>query len=130
MRKDEAREWVESADDDLRWASVSQDAGLASRWCFASQQAAEKILKAFLLAAAGAYPRIHTLPDLLDLVVVHYVKLEALRGECELLDRYYVPARYPGIILAPPFDAERATEALEVARRIVAVVRETMRLEP
>ncbi len=46
----DVREWLSRALDDLRWARHSIEGGFLPQACFACQQAAEKALKAYLMA--------------------------------------------------------------------------------
>ncbi len=123
MRGADAQSWIKSADDDLLWAKISLEGGLFTRACFACQQAVEKILKAFLVARTGAYPRVHTLLELLALAVELDGSLQQIRSQCEILDKYYTPTRYPELALTEDFDAARAQEALDLATTIVHSVR-------
>ena len=53
--------------------------------------------------------------------------MAAFREELGMLDQYYVPTRYPnglpGGIPADVYTTTQATAAVDIARRIVAVVR-------
>src|SRR3990172_11498376 len=100
MRGADTQNWFRSAEDDLLWARISLEGGLFTRACFASQQAVEKILKAFLVARTGAYPRVHPLLELLSLAVELDGSLQRFRSQCEILDKYYTPTRYPELALA------------------------------
>jgi len=63
--------------------------------CFHCQQAAEKLLKGYLLAKNQEVPKIHFLDELLNLCVKSDSSFEDLREGCARLDDYYLPTRYP-----------------------------------
>src|SRR6266850_7380413 len=52
--------WLQLANEDLAMAGLALDQGIFRQTCFHSQQAAEKALKALLLARQGTYPRTHS----------------------------------------------------------------------
>jgi HEPN domain-containing protein len=66
----EAERWLSKASDDLAIARVVTSTPDVPRWpaCFHAQQAAEKALKAHLVAAGIAFPFTHALDRLADLV--------------------------------------------------------------
>ena len=63
--KKPAEPWFVRAEDDLRFAKLGLDHQYYSQVCFLAQQAAEKSLKALLIARKGAYPRLHNLVGLM-----------------------------------------------------------------
>lgn len=97
-------------------ASTSEMLGLA---CFHSQQAAEKYLKALLVAADRAVPRTHSLIFLIDCVDLPVPDL--LAYACAELNDYGVGPRYPGIAIAADADCARSAvlAAAEVAAWVV-----------
>ena len=82
--------------------------------CFHAQQACEKILKAFLLAAGKSAPRSH------DLVLLP--RSCALVDPCHTLNAYAARSRYPGESYEP--GEEEARKAVETARAIHAAILE------
>ena len=68
---------------------------LADVVCFHAQQAAEKALKAALVAAGRQPLRTHDLPRLLDELVVVDERWEEIRVSCEALSDFAVSPRYP-----------------------------------
>jgi len=64
---------------------------------FHAQQAAEKTLKALLVAHGRLPPRVHDLAQLLDLCLPFEAEIEPLRADCERLSQYAVDVRYPDI---------------------------------
>lgn len=91
--------------------------------CFHAQQSVEKSLKAVLAADGVTPPRIHNLRLLVQLI--HDRRDLAITAE-ELspLGAFAVQSRYPGEW--DPISRAEAAEAVETARRIMALVREAL----
>ncbi|MGO9021189.1 MAG: HEPN domain-containing protein [Syntrophobacteraceae bacterium] len=87
--------------------------------CFHSQQSAEKAVKALLLLQGQVVPRTHLLGDLLRLLEPD--PFSASLG-IQLLDRFYLPTRYPdalpGCLPEGMPNHEDAFGALAVARQV------------
>ena len=113
---DASREMAALAALDLRAAEALADRGdeLASVVLFHAQQAAEKWLKAFLIARAEQAPRTHILGPLLDGCIDTSPALEALRADAEFLTPFAVAPRY---VLRPVGDPALVPRALDAARR-------------
>ena len=60
-------EWIKFAKEDLKMAKYSYDIGKFRYSCYFSQQAVEKILKAFLVRSNRPFKRTHDLLELLNL---------------------------------------------------------------
>ncbi|MBU0630697.1 MAG: HEPN domain-containing protein [Candidatus Margulisbacteria bacterium] len=98
VHKTLVQEWVEKAEEDLGFASktlADPDITYYAQICFHFQQAAEKYLKAYIVAFNLEFKKTHDLPELLRLCVEKEPELEALANECELLTDYYIETRYP-----------------------------------
>ena len=98
--KHETAEWLAKADGDLRTAHRE---AAAKEWpncdaaCFHAQQCAEKAIKARMVEAALAFPRIRDLEALLDLVLPLEPAWEELRDGLRQLTSMAVEVRYPGV---------------------------------
>lgn len=89
-------EWVKKADEDLEFAcSVIEDSPFYAQICFHFHQAAEKYLKALIIASDLEFRKIHDLPVLLKSVMDKKPQLEILRDDCSFLNGFYIEARYP-----------------------------------
>jgi len=119
--------WVQLAADDLEAAHLLMDEGLYHLACFHAQQAAEKILKAFLVARRQASPREHHLGALLRQVHRAGLKRSGLEPACRILDQYYIPTRYPDAVvgsLPKGLPSRRhAAEAIQLATEIFESIR-------
>mgnify|MGYP001607564435 FL=1 len=89
-----AEDWFRQASRDLDHARRSLSGGDFEWACFAAQQAAEKALKA-LYQKAGAEARGHAVNGLLEKLPPAFAADPGLAGAARLLDRHYIPARYP-----------------------------------
>jgi len=95
-----AQEWVEAADEDLQAARLLLDhGGPNTTVCFHTQQAAEKLLKAFLQENGVAPPHTHDLESLQSRCQALDPSLAALLPVVQELTTYYMNTRYPpGIV--------------------------------
>jgi len=106
-----ARLWVEKVKNDL----LNADNNLASNRvpfdtvCFHCQQAAEKLLKAFLVLHESEYPLTHNLFVILEEILKFDKSADFLRESLAVLNPYSVEVRYPGDAWMPTMeDAEEA----------------------
>lgn len=88
-----AERWLVFAREDLRVAELTLHAGIANQVCFHSQQCVEKSLKALILKRGKPLPRTHRLGDLI--IFLQESALGDFTLELQLLDRFYIPTRYP-----------------------------------
>lgn len=91
-------EWLKKAEEDLGFASQTlSDPKITyyAQICFHFQQAAEKYLKAFIVAQDLEFKKIHDLPELLRICANKDAKLKELSEACEFLTDFYIDTRYP-----------------------------------
>jgi len=114
-----ARQWVAKADNDL----LNADNNLAANQiptdtvCFHCQQAAEKLLKAYLACLRVEVPRTHDLLALLEHILPQCRTAEQLRANLALLMPFSVAVRYPQEFMPSIEDAREAREAAEAVRQ-------------
>lgn len=89
----ESLKWVDFAREDLIMAGLALEAKLFNQTCFHAQQCCEKCLKALSHEHIGTPPKTHKLADLLTILSA-FVPSE-LADRIRLLDRFYIPTRYP-----------------------------------
>lgn len=116
-----AQAWLRKADSDFRTLELLLRADDAP-WdvvCFHAQQAAEKCIKALLVAARIPVPRVH---DLLELVfrLPDGDRLHAEFGDLAELSHAAVTTRYPDAEIA--WDRPLAERLAKQARRVREVV--------
>jgi len=125
----EARRWMDTAKGDIGAADVLYQSGKYAHACFHAQQSAEKALKA-LWYFADADPWGHSIKKLMDdLTEVDPVlskAMEPLKKIGLILDRFYIPTRYPNGLpdLTPEqaFLEEDAKSCIEHATNILDAV--------
>lgn len=97
--KPSTTEWVDKAEADFAAAMVlrkSRKRFSRDIVCFHLQQCVEKYLKARLVEAGIAFPRIHDLEKLLNLALPVEPLWVTLRTAVVTLTAYAVEVRYPG----------------------------------
>jgi len=118
-----ARQWLAKAQNDLLNADNNLNAEQVplDTVCFHCQQAAEKILKAFLVGNGHPYPFTHDLLLLLQQVIPIHANVESLRDGLSLLMPYAVEIRYPSDGFIPT--EEDAWEARQAAEEVLTWLR-------
>ena len=114
--------WVRRADEDLGLAqlALSDREFYLQGIGFHCQQAAEKMLKAFLTWEEAAFPKTHNLLALLDLCVSLDPGFAELVSACDRLNPLSVETRYGDLpVLQDPAEAD---EVLALARQVHALV--------
>ena len=111
-------DWLRYAYSDLELAKLSPPPGvLLEGLCFHAQQAAEKALKAVLVAHETPFPKTHSIRMLLDLLPEDLYVPEEIEDAASLTD-YAVMIRYPGD--TEPVDEEEYREAISLAEAVVS----------
>lgn len=115
-----ARAWRQKAESDLAAAELCLAAGKAlDAACFHCQQAAEKSLKAWLVARGTAFPFVHDLGRLLALCAQTNPDFEQLRGLALGLTPFAVEMRYDAEFWPALSDAAEALIAAQAIHRMV-----------
>jgi len=90
------KEWLQKGDEDFEFASsVVENTTFYGQICFHFHQAAEKYLKAYMIALDLEFKKIHDLPVLLKSCSATEHNLQVLRDDCKFLNRFYIDTRYP-----------------------------------
>jgi HEPN domain-containing protein len=115
-------QWIYKADQDIRAAEalLRQAPPLLHPSCSHSQQAPEKYLKAYLTRRQVAFPKTHSIRELLDLVKTFDSDLSETLLPASALTPYGVELRYPGEIAEPT--RSETKEALGLARQVADTV--------
>ncbi len=121
-----ARQWFAkamndllNADNNLRSETVPYDTV-----CYHCQQAAEKLLKAFLVGNGKEYPFSHDLLLILEKIIPLRAETESLRDSLSILMPYAVEIRYPDDWYMP--SADDAEEAREAINKVLAWLENAM----
>jgi HEPN domain-containing protein len=117
-----SKDWLKQAEKDLSHAKNSLKDKDYEWSCFASQQAAEKALKAVYekknLSVKG-----HSIIGLLEGLKPYFSFPKEFYKYARILSRYYIEARYPnGFPEGAPldyFDKDMAEEAINASEKIV-----------
>jgi HEPN domain-containing protein len=120
------KDWWDQAAKDLSLARSALDSGHYEWAAFASQQAAEKCLKALILARGGE-PWGHLLTALVAAVPADVSLGPEVQDAARRLDKHYIPSRYPnGFASGFPgllYTRGEAEGAIADAERIVEACR-------
>ena len=131
-REEEARRWLEAAEEDLRFARYACDGSFFAQACFHAQQGAEKAVKAVHFQTGARAVIGHNVRNLIERLEPRVSALDAMLDGARELDLLYLPTRYPnGLDAGTPgraFSKVQAERALEIAAETVEVVKS--RLDP
>jgi HEPN domain-containing protein len=106
------RGWLRKADSDMLAVELALRAGVAlDVACYHAQQAAEKWLKAYLIAYNIPFPFTHNLAKLLVLCQTMDAAFASLESLADLLTPYAVEARYDNEFWPSAEDVEEARDA-------------------
>ncbi|MBM5797508.1 MAG: HEPN domain-containing protein [Cyanobacteria bacterium M_surface_7_m2_040] len=117
-----ASAWMLQSSSDLEAAKTLAQAGFHAHACYTASQAAEKALKALVVAAGLTPPYSHSLERLVDLLKAQGLATEAFEPlHLKALTRMNSQSRYPSADEAPAdlFDANDSQQALTTAARVV-----------
>jgi len=126
-QEEEARSWLEQAQADLAVAEWLLQGEHYHATCFWAQQVAEKSLKAFLYLHGERHIIDHSIYRLGKACVKHDPSLAQAMQELGVLDRFYIPTRYPnglplGSVPAQVYSLQDAQRALALAKQAVEIV--------
>ena len=124
--------WLRQAEHDLDIAQSHQKRGDYSDACFMAEQASQKALKGFLILQGRRYIYINSVAQLAEECSKIDKNFLSHIAPARILDQYYIPTRYPDVLAPPavPFESyteEQGTKAVQVAKAIVALVRQKLR---
>jgi HEPN domain-containing protein len=89
-------EWLKKAEEDYQFASsVLESSAFYAQICFHFHQAAEKYLKAFIVARDLEFQKIPDLLVLLKLCSAVEPGFSEIHDDCKFLNRFYIDTRYP-----------------------------------
>ena len=113
-----AKEWIEKAEEDYGFACVSiEHTDYFAQVCFHFQQAAEKYLKAFIVANRLEFRAVHNLLEILAICRQKDAGIEELDPACHFLNPFYIDTRYP-VHWPAQYDKDTAVKAKEMTEII------------
>lgn len=117
------RDWLEQARANLAHAGRSLEMDDYAWACFAAQQAAEAALKA-LHMRYGQVAWGHSVLDLISGLPEEVRPEETLVEKARVLDKYYIPTRYPGAhpagSAARHYTGGEARQAVDMAGEVIS----------
>lgn len=125
----DVKTWLEFALYDLKSAKWQFEGKIYTSACYASQQAAEKTLKALILANGKIIPKIHSLDRLMSMLKEIKIDISEIEAEARELDKYYITTRYPGQYGGPEglYNENDAQKAIAAADKVLKFVQEKLR---
>jgi HEPN domain-containing protein len=114
---DDPREWINRARSNLVRAQVILPGVYLENLCFDAQQAAEKAIKAVLIARGAVFPPTHDLAGLLTILGQNDEAIPSAIADAARLTRFAVTTRYPGV--TDPLTAEEHHRAVAIAKAVV-----------
>ena len=118
-------EWIRLAEMDLSAAHHMFDTFFPQPLeivCFHSQQAAEKMLKCYLVSQEIEPPKIHDMRKLCEMCIEIESGFNEIFTEAALLTRYAVSLRYPAELGLIENDAEKAMEHADIVMAFVKAI--------
>ncbi len=118
--KDETKQWLEYADENLMSAKVLLDNMLFNPCLQNAQQAVEKMLKAVLVELSIKFKKTHSTNELVMMLAENRLDINLAEEECELLDSIYLPSKYPLGSILPDFEPDEQTcrDCIAMAERV------------
>jgi len=111
-------EWIEKAEEDYGFACAGMECTqYFAQICFHFQQAAEKYLKAFVIAKKLDFRPVHNLLELLRTCGQAALDVRDLEQACRFLNPFYIDTRYP-VHWPGAYDKGTATQAKEMTETI------------
>ena len=124
----EGARWLRQARQDLDDADFAREGERFNLACFLGQQAAEKVIKAYLFHRGVEDIWGHSLVDLCEDAKLFDMMFDTIKSIAGQLDKYYEITRYPGYlpggIPSEAFDRVDADRSIELAQQVVDFVGE------
>lgn len=118
-------DWIERAKSNLTRARQPKPEGVFYEdLCFDAQQAAEKALKALLIASKVEFRFVHDIGELLRTLEQSGVDIPSAVRDAAELTEFAVEARYPGPF--EPVTEDEWKRAIELAETVVSWVESTL----
>ena len=130
LRSDSAEEglrWLKQAKRDLEDAIYLQQGERHNSACFMAQQSAEKAVKAFLYWSGEEIVLGHSASEIAARCIARDESLRTSLNRISLLDKYYIPTRYPNGLLdggVPylAYDRDDSQKAISITQEIISVI--------
>ena len=113
---DDPREWLNRARSNLAIAKTRVPQAYLEDLCFEAQQAAEKAIKALMIARSIDFPYVHDLARLLSLLKEAGETIPDAVGQARKLTRFAIVTRYP---MNQTVTDQHYLEAIAIAETVV-----------
>lgn len=132
LNKQEALDWLEQAEHNLKVAISNFENGFYSDSCFMAEQSAQVALKSYIIYHKKRYIWEHSIQELSIICCKYDKDFESLITNGKILDKYYIPTRYPNALASPAvpfksFTEEEASNAIGLAQEIIKTVKTKLR---
>jgi len=129
LNKEDALRWLEQAEHNLEVAEHNLKAKFYSDACFMAEQTAQVGLKAFIIYHKRRLIWEHSIQELAKICSQYDKSFERFIEYGKILDRYYIPTRYPDALARPavPFKTyteEDANDAIKLVKEVLKKVKE------
>ena len=102
--KDEAKQWLQYAKENLESAKILKDSKLFNPCLQSIQQSVEKALKSVLIEKSLKLKRTHSILELRQILDTNGIQINLSDDECDFLDTIYLPSKYPLGSALPDFE--------------------------
>ena len=118
--KDQTKQWLEYADENLQSAKVLLESELFNPCLQNVQQAVEKMLKAVLVESGIKIKKTHSINELVAILAENDLEVDIEEDERDLIDSIYLPSKYPVGGILPDFEPDMQTclQCITVAERV------------
>lgn len=120
--------WLSLAEEEFNYAAhdlADEHLSFFAPACFHFQQAAEKYLKAYILARGKTFRKIHNLVELVKICAEEDVSFRELLDEAATLNPFYTDTRYP-VHWPMDFSRQDAESGRKSAQKIGNFVKEKL----
>jgi len=128
LNKEESLRWLDQAEHNLEVAKNNFKSLFYSDACFMAEQTAQVALKAFIIYHRKRYISEHSIQELAKISSGYDKRFEDLIEAGKIIDRYYIPTRYPDALAKPavPYKTymeKDAQEAICLVEKIIKLVK-------
>lgn len=118
--KDETREWLSYADENLQSAKILSQSHLYNPSLQNSQQSIEKYIKSYFIEKGLKLQRTHNILSLNEILKQQNIILDITEDEIDLIDSIYLSSKYPFGSVLPNFepDINICIKCIEIAKKV------------
>jgi len=118
----DADRWLAKAKRHLATAHLNADHnGFCDTTCYFAHQTVELALKAYLIAHAVDFPKVHALPQLLSLCILQNSEFSRFADDMAFLNGFYIETKYPLDVACDP-SLEDTNKALDIADKMIGII--------